>query len=115
MQTETEHYLTVSELRAMLKISRAGIYRLMDQGLPSVSVGHSRRFLWPAVEAWLETQEAPRGQPPSQLDGVLLPGHYRCHDCGGVNRIVHPTLPRLLCCWQCGRGPLSAVAVAETR
>lgn len=110
----TEHYLTVTEVREKLKVSRATLYRLLAKGLPSFKLGNTRRFSWQAVETWLESQEAPRGQPLSHPEGVLLPGHYRCHDCGGVNRIVHPTLQRLLCCWQCGRGPLNAVAVAET-
>jgi len=116
-----DDYLTVNQLSAKLNLSRATIYRLMDQGLPSVRIGHARRFLWRAVEAWCEGQEVPtteaeRGQPQplSQPDDVLLPGHYRCHECGGVNRIVHPTLQRLLSCWQCGRGPLNAVALGET-
>ena len=100
-------------------MSRATIYRLINEGLPSVRMGHARRFLWRAVEAWLEGQEGPttdadRGQSLQQPDDVLLPGQYRCHACGGVNRIVHPTLRRLLSCWQCGRGPLNAVAVGET-
>ena len=102
-----DHYLRVNELQAKLKVSRATMYRLMAKGLPSVKVGSARRFLWRAVEAWLEGQDVP-------TDGVLLPGHYRCQECGGVNRIVHPALRRLLCCWQCGRGPLNAVALGET-
>ena len=115
----TEHYLTARELRAKLKVSRATLYRLMEQGLPSVKVGSARRFLWRAVEAWCEGQEVPTteadaGQPLSEPDGVLLPGQYCCTECGGVNRIVHPTLTRLLSCWQCGRGPLNAVMLAET-
>lgn len=115
----TDRYLTVNQLSAKLNLSRATIYRLMDQGLPSVKVGNARRFPLSAVEVWLESQEVPtsdasRGQPLSQPEGVLLPGHYRCNNCGGVNRIVHPTLQRLLCCWQCGRGPLNVAAVAET-
>lgn len=116
----TDHYLTVKELQTKLRVSRPTVYRLLARGLPSVKVGNARRFLWRAVEAWLEgqeaqTTEAERGQPLSQPEDVLLPGHYRCEECGGVNRIVHPTLRRLLCCWQCGRGPLNAVAVGETR
>ena len=114
-----DEFLTVKQLSATLNLSRATIYRLIDQGLPSVKVGSARRFLWSAVEAWVEAQEGPTteaecGQPLPQPDGVLLPGHYRCQACGGVNRIVHPTLRRLLCCWQCGRGPLNAVALGET-
>jgi len=108
-----DDYLTVTQLAEKLNLSRATIYRLMDQGLPSVRVGHARRFLARAVEAWCEGQDMPTTE--ADRDGVLLPGQYRCQECGGVNRIVHPTLRRLLCCWQCGRGPLSAVAVAETR
>ena len=115
----TDHYLTVKELQTKLKVSRATLYRLMAKGLPSVNVGHARRFLLRAVEAWFEGQEGPtmeagRGQSLQQPDGVLLPGQYRCNECGGVNRIVHPTLRRLLSCWQCGRGPLNVVAVGET-
>ena len=103
-----DEYLTVKQLSAALNVSRATVYRLINEGLPSVRIGHARRFLWSAVEAWCEDQEAPS-------DGVLLPGQYRCNECGGVNHILHPALRRLLCCWQCGRGPLNAVALAETR
>lgn len=74
MQTETEHYLTVSELRAMLKISRAGIYRLMAKGLPFVTVGEHRRFLWRQVESWVRKD-------------VLQPGDYRCSVCQWVGHV----------------------------
>lgn len=64
----TEHYLTVTELRAKLKVSRATLYRLMAQGLPSVKLRHARRFLWRAVEAFVQK-------------ALLEPGDYRCGVC----------------------------------
>lgn len=75
MQTETEHYLTVSELRAMLKISRAGIYRLMAKGLPYLTVGHRRRFLLRQAEAFLRKD-------------VVEPGEYRCGVCQWAGQIA---------------------------
>ena len=78
-----DEYLTVKQLSATLNLSRATIYRLIDQGLPSVKVGSARRFLWSAVEAWVEAQEGPtmepeRAEPPPT---PLPPGEYRCLTC----------------------------------
>lgn len=70
----TEHYLTVKELQAKLKISRAGVYRLMDQGLPFVTVGYHRRFLLRQAEAFLRKD-------------MVEPGDYRCLVCQWVGHI----------------------------
>lgn len=75
MQTETAHYLTVKELQAKLAISRATLYRLMAKGLPSVTVGQGRRFLWRQVDSWVRKD-------------VLTPGDYRCLVCQWVGHVA---------------------------
>ena len=52
-----DDYLTVRELATTLNVSRATIYRLINEGLPSVKIGHARRFPWSAVEAWVQGLE----------------------------------------------------------
>lgn len=116
-----DDYLTVKQLSAKLNLSRATIYRLMDQGLPSVSIGHARRFSWPAVEAWLEgrdgtsmgaSQVAPPLLPPR--DEILQPGFARCTACVVVNRVAQAAPRRVVQCGHCGRiGSLQAVALGE--
>lgn len=70
-----DEYLTVNQLSGKLNLSRATIYRLMDQGLPSLRIGHARRFLSRAVEAFM------RGDR-------LEPGDYRCLVCQWVGHVA---------------------------
>jgi excisionase family DNA binding protein len=44
--------LTARELMALLKISRATLYRLLDAGMPCYGYGRLRRFDREAVLAW---------------------------------------------------------------
>ena len=48
--------LTATELAARLRISERQVYRLIDQGCPSMLVGTRRRFDWQDVKAWTESQ-----------------------------------------------------------
>ena len=84
----TEHYLTVTELRAKLKVSRATVYRLLARGLPSVTVGQGRRFLWRAVESFLRKD-------------VLEPGDYRCLVCQWTGHVTQPSYHYLMRCPNC--------------
>ena len=44
--------LTARELMALLKISRATLYRLLEAGLPSIGYGRLRRFDREEVLEW---------------------------------------------------------------
>ena len=46
--------LTATELAAKLRISERQVYRLIDQGCPSLLVGKRRRFDWDSVKQWTE-------------------------------------------------------------
>ena len=70
----TEHYINLKDLQAKLHVSRATVYRLMSQGLPFVTVGQHRRFLWRAVESFLRKDR-------------LTPGDYRCLVCQWVGHV----------------------------
>ena len=98
-----DDYLTVRELSAALNVSRATIYRLIDQGLPSVRIGHARRFSWSAVEAWVqgleEATDAARA-PSLPSPEILQPGDYQCVSCGWIGHVPTPC-QRVGYCPQC--------------
>ena len=49
--------MTVPQVAAYLKMSKAAIYRLVAQGhLPHIKIGKSRRIRREQLEAWLKTQ-----------------------------------------------------------
>lgn len=55
----TPHWLRDNELAEHLGISRAMVHKMRAQGMPSLSIGRSRRFDPEAVTAWLaERQDA---------------------------------------------------------
>lgn len=62
MTTAPLELLTTDELVAMLKISRAGLYLLMERdGFPKpIKLGTHNRWRLEVVEEWLETQQGPR-------------------------------------------------------
>ena len=88
-----DEYLTVKQLSAALNLSRATIYRLIAQGLPSVRIGHARRFSWSAVEAWvqeLERATAAEQAPPQPPPELLQPGDYQGVRCGWIGHVPTP-------------------------
>lgn len=100
--------MTLKETLALLKISRATLYRLMEDGLPSIGTGRLRRFERDRVLRWWAAGETPRdGQAPPPP--TLPPGRYACHACRvqGTLREPRPTPPR---CPRCGQ---EAVRVGE--
>lgn len=80
--------LTLREAMAVLKVSRATVFRLLRMGLPSTGVGRLRRFSREAVFAWW-----------TRLGG--LPGLYKCSLCARESRRDIPTPPESRVC-QCG-------------
>ena len=88
-----DEYLTVKQLSAALNVSRATIYRLINEGLPSVRIGHARRFPWSAVEAWvqeLEEATATERAPSLPSPEMLQPGDYQCVSCGWIGHVPTP-------------------------
>lgn len=83
-----DEYLTVTQLAEKLNLSRATIYRLLGQGLPSVKLGTARRFLCRAVEAFLRKD-------------VLQPGDYRCLVCQWVGHVPQPRYHYPMYCPNC--------------
>lgn len=53
-ERNTERYLTTSELVEMLSISRSTVYRLMNKGLPNITVGSVHRYPIEQVLNWLK-------------------------------------------------------------
>lgn len=49
-----EEFLTIEELAEMLKVSRQTLAKMIDEGLPFVYVGKSKRFAFSLVSRWLE-------------------------------------------------------------
>jgi predicted DNA-binding transcriptional regulator AlpA len=50
----TERFCTGPELRAMLKISRATYYRMLEKGLPTIGSGRLRRHPVEAALRWYD-------------------------------------------------------------
>ena len=50
------------EVGAALDVSRATVYRLVDEGLPYVLVGDTRKFVLDDVMAWLKARTAQAGR-----------------------------------------------------
>lgn len=53
----SEPRLTAEELAGKWHVSRAFIYKLLKDGLPSVTIGRARRFDGEACEIWLATRQ----------------------------------------------------------
>ena len=52
--------LSAAELAEHYGICRASVYNLLNQGLPSIKIGRSRRFRLAEVDAWLDAQAQPK-------------------------------------------------------
>lgn len=71
-----EHRLvTVPELADLLHVSTGTVYNLVNRGMPSFTVGRSRRFRLPEVEAWIATQNT--GAAARLVDQAVEQGHPR--------------------------------------
>jgi excisionase family DNA binding protein len=49
---------TIDQFADRWSLSRASVYRLLNDGLPSIKVGRSRRLLSAAADAWLLERSA---------------------------------------------------------
>jgi len=56
--------LTLTELAARLRVSERTVYRMLDDGCPSMLVGRRRRFDWQRVRDWTEGQQCPSAKTP---------------------------------------------------
>lgn len=56
--TDAGLLLTVAELAARWSMSRATIYRALEDGLPSLKLGRSRRIRVSDADQWLNEQAA---------------------------------------------------------
>jgi len=88
-------FLTPTELRHTLKISRSTEHRFLKHGMPSVSSGRLRRYDETAVVEWFR-QHAHQAHTSSNM---LAPGDYRC-GCGFEGTIQQPMAPGP--CPRCG-------------
>jgi len=48
--------LTLTELAARLRVSERTVYRMIEEGCPSLLVGRRRRFDWSSVSKWAQTR-----------------------------------------------------------
>ena len=92
------NFLTPTELRHTLKISRSTEHRLLKSGMPSIGGGRLRRYEEEAAVEWFSQHAHER----TTSRNVLAPGDYRC-GCGfeGSLRQAMPTT-QLGTCPQCG-------------
>jgi excisionase family DNA binding protein len=67
-------YATVDEYASRLRVSRGTVFAWLRRGLPSLSVGRTRRIITERADRWLEaggadttrrSQRASRGRPSS--------------------------------------------------
>lgn len=56
-QIETYTLLTIPQVAKQLNISRAHVYKLIKQGLPTIHLGRSVRIHVSSLQRWLLTQE----------------------------------------------------------
>ncbi len=89
-------FLTPTELRHTLKISRSTEHRFLKHGMPSVSSGRLRRYDETAVVEWFRNF----AHQANTSRNMLEPGDYRCGTCGFLGVIQQPTRPGP--CPQCG-------------
>lgn len=57
LQTEAYVLLTIAQVAKHLQISRAHVYKLIGQGLPTLHLGRSVRISAASLNRWLSAQE----------------------------------------------------------
>jgi excisionase family DNA binding protein len=57
LQTEAYVLLTIAQVAMHLQVSRAHVYRLISQGLPTIHLGRSVRINAISLNRWLSEQE----------------------------------------------------------
>jgi excisionase family DNA binding protein len=92
--------LTPQELCTTLKISRTTLHRYILAGLPHLGRGRLRRFSSDDVLHWL-------AQHPSL---VLIPGRYRCRQCGITGRLERRVQVGGVNCMDCQSGELERIS-----
>lgn len=83
MQNEAPTLITVEELGHRLSLSRATIYRLVDQGLPAVKVGSAVRFRPDEVDQWMKAWK-----PSVSFDAAAIRRRHRGEPKAVVRAIV---------------------------
>jgi len=89
-----DEYLTVTELAALLKLSRKTIQNKMASGCFRQGVHYFRppgtgpRFKWSAVVAWLEQSQEPAIE--SDGDSIPMPRSYRLRDASAKKVNIAP-------------------------
>ena len=91
-------FLTPTELRDTLRISKSTEHRLLKNGMPSIGGGRLRRYDPETAVEWFRTH----GHETTTSKPMLEPGDYQC-ECGfkGTLRKPMPIL-QLGACPQCG-------------
>jgi hypothetical protein len=89
------NFLTPTELRRTLKISRSTEHRLLKSGMPCISSGRLRRYDPETAVAWF-SQYAHQNTSKK----MLAPGDYQCPRCGTQGIIQEPCVPGP--CRHCG-------------
>jgi predicted Zn-ribbon and HTH transcriptional regulator len=88
-------FLTPTELRTTLKISRSTEHRLLKNGMPSIGAGRLRRYEEEAAVEWFRTY----AHQATTSKNMLAPGDYRCA-CGFEGTLEKATTPGP--CPRCG-------------
>jgi hypothetical protein len=89
------NFLTPTELRTTLKISRSTEHRLLKNGMPSLGGGRLRRYDPEATVEWFRQH----AHETTTSKNMLAPGDYRC-GCGFLGTVQQPMAPGA--CPQCG-------------
>jgi hypothetical protein len=93
------NFLTPTELRRTLKISRSTEHRLLKNGMPSIGGGRLRRYEQEEAVAWFRIHANETTTPKPMLE----PGAYRCGQCGFEATLREPRAPTQLgACPRCG-------------
>src|SRR5210317_1547207 len=92
-------FLTPSELRDTLRISKSTEHRLLKSGMPSIGGGRLRRYDQEAAVEWFRNYS-----PQANTSTTLLePGDYQCTGCGFqgiIQRAIEAT--KIGACRNCG-------------
>jgi len=91
-------FLTPTELRDTLRISKSTEHRLLKNGMPSIGGGRLRRYDQEAAVEWFR-QHAHQSTATTMLE----PGDYQCPGCGFLG-IIHTAIAatQLGACRTCG-------------
>ena len=83
------NFLTPTELRDTLRISKSTEHRFLKNGMPSIGGGRLRRYEQEAAVEWFRQH----AHETNTSKNILAPGLYQCPGCGFQGHIQKPMVP----------------------